>query len=63
MSDLISTEQAATILGVGRARVFQLRAEAPGFPAPIWRGRVEMAWSRVEIEAWATANGYPRGAR
>lgn len=51
--DLISTEDVASILGVSRARVWQLRAHDGTFPGPVWIGRVEMAWSRSEITAWA----------
>ena len=56
MHNLISTDDVARMLGVSRARVWQLCREDSTFPAPVWRGRVEMAWDRTEIAAWMAAN-------
>lgn len=60
MNNLITTEAVANILGVTRSRVWQLAESDNSFPRPAWRGRVEVAWDRTEIDAWAATNGYPR---
>lgn len=44
----------ATILGVGKARVGQLRTR-PDFPSPIGRISRSCYWRRSEIEAYAIA--------
>ncbi|MDQ0376588.1 hypothetical protein [Amycolatopsis thermophila] len=63
--ELVSSVEAAEILGVTRQRVNQL-ADRPDFPAPLYRLKTGPLWTRMSVEAfgkrWVRKPGRPRKA-
>lgn len=53
MPDLVSSVEAAELLGVSRQRVHQLASEHPDFPEPLATLRTGPLWVRAGIESFA----------
>jgi hypothetical protein len=62
--ELVSSAEAADVLGVSRQRVHQLYRERPDFPTPLYELRTGPLWVRGGIEAfadrWTRKPGRPR---
>jgi hypothetical protein len=56
MTELLSTAEAARILGVSRGRVVELATSDPEFPSAQPSPAGGRAWPRVAVEAWAAAH-------
>lgn len=66
LPELVSTPEAAEILGVTAQRLHQLAAGNPGFPDPMYELRAGKLWLRSAIEAFASRErkpGRPRQAQ
>lgn len=53
--DLVSTTEAAELLGVSRQRVLQLSKDRPEFPEPVRLGARGLHWSAAGVRRFAAA--------
>ncbi len=60
-SDLVSTQEAAQLLGVTRQRVHQLRREFDDFPTSAAEHPRAAFWRSRDIERWGRKHGYIEG--
>ena len=59
VDQLVGAQEIADLLGITRQRVHQLRL-SPGFPEPVVRMAMGLAWYWPDVEAWARKTGrYP----
>lgn len=56
MEKLVGSQELTQILGVGRARVYQL-AQRSEFPEPVAKLAMGSIWRLADIIAWAKAEG------
>lgn len=56
MEQLVGSQELTHVLGVGRARVYQL-AQRDDFPEPIAKLAMGSIWRLDDIVAWAEAGG------
>jgi predicted DNA-binding transcriptional regulator AlpA len=58
-TNFVSTAEVATLLGVSRQRVHQLRGdESARFPKPVIMQPKATFWRRRDIERWGRKHGY-----
>ena len=57
-NDLVSTAEAAALLGVTRQRVHQLRQEHDDFPAPAVEHPRAVFGKWRDVERWGRRHGY-----
>lgn len=52
-------QELMTLLGVSRARIYQLLAQDPTFPKPVAELRAGKIWHLADVQAWATTRRPP----
>lgn len=58
--NLLTPDEVAEVLKVGRRIFMRTVAKQPGFPAPVRLGRRMLRWHSEEIEQWAQQRRDPR---